>query len=89
MQNKLNLNNSSALDGASASDLLAWAEAALAQRSQPASQVQVQRMVRTLQRLAPAALSALSSTADGSLSAEPSPADTARDFAQTLKTLAQ
>ena len=88
MQNKTKQNNDVAPDSASAEALRAWAEAGLAQRQTPAGDADVLRMVKTLQRLQPAAMSAITATAGASPAGVPSPADMSQSFVHSLKTMA-
>lgn len=88
MQNKPGHNTASKPDMVPSEALRVFAETGLSQRQKPAGEAEVQRMVRTLLRLQPAALSAIAATAALSSAAQHSPADTAQNFAFTLKTLA-
>jgi predicted unusual protein kinase regulating ubiquinone biosynthesis (AarF/ABC1/UbiB family) len=88
MQNKLGQKTSSDADTVPSEALRVFAETGLAQRVTPAGEAEVQRMVRTLLRLQPAALSAIAATAALSSAAQHSPADMAQNFALNLKPLA-
>jgi len=87
MKNKLDQNIASAPSAAPTEALRVCALAGLAQRQMPAGEAEVQRMVKTLLRLQPAALSAIAATANMA-AAEPSPADMSQSFTHALKTLA-
>ena len=88
MQNKLDQTIATAPGAAPTEALRVCAQAGLAQRQMPAGEADVQRMVKTLLRLQPAALSAMAATAGVSTDAKPSPADMSQTFANALKTLA-
>jgi hypothetical protein len=60
----------------------------MAQRQTPACEADLLRMVKTLQRLQPAALSAIVATAGVAQTGADTPADMSRVFAHALKTLA-
>jgi hypothetical protein len=87
MQNKLNLNIATSPGAPPAEALRVCAQTGLAQRDLPVGEAEVQRMVKTLLRLQPAALSAIAATANMA-AAEPSPADMSQSFTHALKTLA-
>ena len=88
MQNKSGQKTASDPDTVPSEALRVFAETGLAQRVKPAGEAEVQRMVRTLLRLQPAALSAIAATAALSSAAQHSPADMAQNFALNLKPLA-
>ena len=88
MQNKNDQTIANAPRPAPDEALRACAVAGLAQHLLPAGEAEVQRMVKTLLRLQPAALSAMAATAGVSTDAKPSPADMSQTFANALKTLA-
>jgi hypothetical protein len=88
MQNKPGQKTASNPDTVPSEALRVFAETGLAQRVKPAGEAEVQRMVRTLLRLQPAALSAIAATAALSSAAQQSPADMAQNFALNLKPLA-
>ena len=88
MQNKLGQKTSSDADTVPSEALRVFAETGLAQRVTPAGEAEVQRMVRTLRRLQPAALSAIAATAALPSAAQHSPAEMAQNFALNLKPLA-
>jgi len=88
MQNKPGQKTASNPDTVPSEALRVFAETGLAQRVTPAGEAEVQRMVRTLLRLQPAALSAIAATAALSSAAQQSPANMAQNFALNLKTLA-
>ena len=88
MQNKNDQTIANAPRPAPDEALRACAVAGLAQRLLPAGEAEVQRMVKTLLRLQPAALSAIAATAEVSPAVKPSPVDMSQTFARTLKTLA-
>lgn len=88
MQNKPGQKTASNPETVPSEALRVFAETGLAQRVKPAGEAEVQRMVRTLLRLQPAALSAIAATAALSSAAQQSPADMAQNFALNLKTLA-
>ena len=88
MQNKLDQTIATATGAAPNEALRVCAEAGLAQRQMPAGEADLQRMVKTLLRLQPAALSAMAATAGVSTAAHTSPADMSQAFAHALKTLA-
>ena len=96
MQNKLDQTIATATATATATApgaapteaLRVCAQAGLAQRPMPAGEADVQRMVKTLLRLQPAALSAMAATAGVSTVAHTPPADMSQAFAHALKTLA-
>ena len=88
MQNKSGQKTASDPDTVPSEALRVFAETGLAQRVKPAGEAEVQRMVRTLLRLQPAALSAIAATAALSSATQHSPADMAQNFALNLKPLA-
>ena len=88
MQNKLGQKTSSDADTVPSEALRVLVETGLAQRVTPADETEVQRMVKTLLRLQPAALSAIAATAALPSAAQHSSADMAQNFALTLKLLA-
>jgi len=88
MQNKPGQKTASNADTVPSEALRVFAETGLAQRVKPAGEAEVQRMVRTLLRLQPAALSAIAATAALSSAAQHSPAEMAQNFALNLKPLA-
>lgn len=88
MQNKPEQNSDGTPGSAPTEALRAWAEAALAERRAPSGEADVQRMVKTLQRLQPAAVSAIVATAGVAPAGTDSPADMSLVFANALKTLA-
>jgi hypothetical protein len=88
MQNKPEQNTAGTLGSAPTEALRAWAEAGLAQRREPPGEADVLRMVKTLQRLQPAAVSAIAATAELTVAAKPSPAEMSQSFAHSLKTMA-
>ena len=87
MQNKLDQTIATATGAAPTEALRVCAQAGLAKRETPAGEADVQRMVKTLLRLQPAALSAMAATDGMSTDAKPSPADMSQTFANALKTL--
>jgi hypothetical protein len=88
MQNKPEQNTAGTRGSAPTEALRAWAEAGLAQRRAPPGEADVLRMVKTLQRLQPAAVSAIVATAGVTPAEVPTPADMSQAFAHALKTLA-
>lgn len=88
MQNKPEQHTDSTPGSAPTEALRAWVEAGTAQRQTPAGEADLLRMVKTLQRLQPAALSAIVATAGVAQTGADTPADMSRVFAHALKTLA-
>ena len=88
MQNKPEQNTAGTPGSAPTEALRAWVEAGTAQRQTPAGEADLLRMVKTLQRLQPAALSAIVATAGVAQTGADTPADMSRVFAHALKTLA-
>ena len=88
MQNKPEQTTDGTPGSAPTEALRAWAEAGLAQRRTPRGEADVLRMVKTLQRLQPAAVSAIVATAGVAPTGADTPADMSRVFTQALKTLA-
>ena len=88
MQNKPEQHTDSTPGSAPTEALRAWVEAGMAQRQTPAGEADLLRMVKTLQRLQPAAVSAIVATAGVAPAEVPTPADMSQAFAHALKTLA-